>query len=165
MIEAAEHWRTLDDTGMMMPWYTRPCLAWLETLDFKDRKVFEFGCGESTKWFKSRGAITYGVDDLSKWLPKTHGYTLADNAADYLRAIDWKIVYDIIIIDGLYRDECTAAALAHLKQGGYLIADNFEQGSSDLAEWPLTRELTKNLKGTFYKEPDHIDWTTAVWQK
>lgn len=165
MITPVEDRRTLDSEGRMMPWYTRPCLEWLETIDFNNKKVFEFGCGDSTKWYKSRGAITYGVDDISKWLPKMHGYTLADNTADYIRAVDWKTEYDFIIIDGLYRDDCTGAALAHLAKGGYLIADNFEQASAELPDWPITRELTKNMKGTFYKEPDHIDWVTAVWQK
>lgn len=165
MIQASEHWRTLDDNGITMPWYTRPCLEWLDTIDLTGKKVFEFGCGDSTKWYKSRGAITYGVDHLSMWLPKAHGYTLADNTADYIRGIDWKTEYDFIIIDGLYRDDCTEDALKHLKGGGYLICDNFEQASADLANWPKTRELTKNLKGTFYKEPNHPDWVTAVWQK
>lgn len=164
---AVEHWRTKDANGVTMPWYTRPCLEWLETLDLKERFVFEYGCGESSKWFKSRGAFCFGVDHQEEWLPKGDGYRHRKGELPYCAAVRYlhQWLFDLIIIDGIYRDECTSWALSGcLKKGGYLIADNFEQPSADLAHWPKTRELTKHLPLTIYKEPEHLDWKTVVWQ-
>lgn len=161
-----EHWRTLDKNGMMMPWYTRPCLEWLETLDLKDKFVFEYGCGASSAWFKSRGAICHGVDHLVGFLPNEVGYYLEVDEIPYGASIDdgEGTLFDIVVIDGIHRDYCTDWALSYLRRGGYLIADNFEQPSADLAHWPKTRELTKHLPLTIYKEEGHEDWKTAVWQ-
>lgn len=165
VIRPYENWRTLDADSRLMPWYTRPCLEWLDKLDLKGKNVFEYGCGHSTDWFESRGAITYGVDDKTEWCPLDERHIFATDGAEYIGdAIRWhhKKFY-LIIIDGQFRDECTYNALPYLENGGYLIADNFEQASADLPDWPKTRELTKHLPLTLYKEPTHPDWVTAVW--
>lgn len=160
-----EHWRTMDERGMIMPWYTRPCLEWLITLPLDQMSVFEYGCGNSTFWYKSVGANTFGVDDKLEWLPELlHDHAFLKEQCAYTMAIQfYGRVFDLIIIDGLYRDDCTEFALRCLAPGGYLIADNFEQPSADLANWPKTRELTKHLPLTLYKEPEHSDWQTAVF--
>lgn len=146
-----------------MPWYTRPCLAWLETLDLNDKYVFEYGCGVSSKWYSLRGATGYGVDDQKEWTPKECGFKCTSDKNTYLEYVSNSVKYYLIIIDGIYRDDCTEYAMKYLAPGGYLIADNFEQPSADLAHWPKTRELTKHLPLTIYKEPEHEDWKTAVW--
>lgn len=164
MIQPIEHWRTLDDKGRMMPWYTRPCLEWLITLPLDKMSVFEYGCGDSTKWYDAIGAMTFGVDHSSKWLPMSCGHKLRSQSYDYTGLISYFCRdFDLVVIDGLYRDDCTWYALKHLAPGGYLIADNFEQLSCELPDWPKTRELTKHLPLTLYKEPTHQDWVTAVW--
>lgn len=174
MIHPIENWRTYDDRGVMMPWYTRPCLEWLEKLPLDELDVFEYGCGVSSLWYLSRGATVAGVDTKSEWCFLPHQYTIP-NAKGYVERVRDIDVGDgehfapidyfhLIIIDGDFRDDCTEHALKHLKKGGYLICDNFEQPSADLAHWPKTRELTKNLPGTFYKEPEHEDWVSAVWR-
>lgn len=169
MIHELPNWRTHDDQGVMMPWYTRPCLEWLDKLYLKDKFVFEYGCGASSLWWFSRGALTLGVDTKAEWLfldDEQHHETEKDK---YLQCIEDQILgdlaFDIVVIDGDWRDECTGWALENLKKGGHLICDNFEQPSADLAHWPKTRELTKNLKVVgMFKEPLHEDWVSAVWQ-
>lgn len=166
MITEAPHWRTLDEKGIQMPWYTRSCLEWLVTLPLGTMLVFEYGCGESSKWFTENCDLSFGVDSNSEWLPKLSGYDLSTTKEEYLSAIEQYVTpegFDLIIIDGDYRDDCTEHALKHLKKGGYLICDNFEQPSADLAHWPKTRELTKNMPVMIYKEPGHPDWQTAVF--
>jgi hypothetical protein len=153
-----EHWRTLDKKGEVMPWYTRPCLEWLETIDLKGKRVFEFGCGQSTIWYRNQWCEVDGVDSNPIW---ANGQLVKDTKDGYLNAIQG--LYDIIVIDGDYRDECTEVALKHLRKYGYLIADNWEQPSVG-DDWTLTKKLTKDLSCEIFKEPDHEDWKTAVWQ-
>lgn len=168
MIHPIENWRTYDDNGVMMPWYTRPCLEWLDKLPLHEMSVFEYGCGASSLWYFSRYAEYFGVDTNPEWcfLENRHYeyQTYAGEKKKYIDAPGY-LHYDLIIIDGDFRDDCTEHALRHLKKGGYLICDNFEQPSADLVHWPKTRELTKNLEVVgFFKEPTHEDWVTAVWR-
>lgn len=168
MIHELPNWRTHDDRGVTMPWYSRPCLEWLDKLDLHHKEVFEFGCGASSLWYLSRRADINGVDSSADWqfIPVgevVYQWVETDKEAYVTSCHRPRGQYDLIIIDGDFRDDCTEHALKHLKKGGYLIADNFEQPSADLAHWPKTRELTKGLPVTFYKEPGHIDWVSAVF--
>lgn len=160
MITPIEHWRTLDSKGLMMPWYTRPCLEWLQGHVKEWMRVFEYGCGASTDWYRSVGATVHGVDTNADW---ARGQRVSTTKEKYVGEIMRYAPFDLVIIDGDFRDDCTEYALVNLKKGGYLIADNFEQLSADLANWPKTRRLTKNLPMTIFKEPTHWDWVTATW--
>jgi len=184
--ETLEGGRRIDtETGLIMPWYTSPCLEWLLTLDLKFKLIFEYGVGDSTKWYRFKGADVWGVDSNSKWIDiackkseSNWNYYLFNrlsffnttNKESYLQwvstfEVDEFDYFDIIIIDGDYRDECTEHALKALKPGGYLIIDNFHQASADLEHWPLTDKLIEGMPITIYKEPGHHDWCTAVITK
>lgn len=165
MIHLIDNWRTYDDRGVMMPWYSRPCLEWLDTFITEDMIVFEYGCGASSLWYQSRTRHLLGVESDMKWVFTSGQFhtTEKDLYISFPQRCSPK-PFNLIIIDGDFRDDCTEHALKHLKKGGYLICDNFEQASADLAHWPKTRELTKNMPITIYKEPGHPDWQTAVFQ-
>lgn len=164
--EKLEGGRRIDpDNGLIMPWYTSPCLEWLLTLDFRRKKIFEYGVGDSTIWYRTKGAVVDGVDNSLTWINKVGSPTL--RYEEYFPAYaDWidhcKELFDIIVIDGVWRDECTEKALPKLKPGGLLIIDNWKQKSADLEHWPLTEKLIEGMPITIYKEPDHEDWQTAV---
>lgn len=160
--------RRLDDEGIILPWYTSSCLEWLEKLYLKGKWVFEYGVGDSTDWFRRQGAIVTGVDSDQMWAAKS-GVWWAHYKDEYINHIydrfGFEYPFDIVVIDGNYRDECTERALTALKPGGYLIIDNYHQASADLKEWPLTDKLIEGMEITIYKEPNHIDWATAVITK
>lgn len=149
------------DGSNFLPWYTSPCLEWLMTLDLKDKLVWEYGMGNSTLWYTKRGAIVSGVDSNPEWA--VGGYH-ATEQSDYINAIyNLGELFDLVVIDGLYRDECTAHAINCLKRGGHIIIDNFKQPSVQ-ADWPLTDYHINEILIKIYKEPGHPDWQTAVVQ-
>lgn len=157
------------DGERFLPWYTSPCLEWLMTLDLKDKRVFEFGVGDSTLWYRSQGAITSGVDSNYSWASKLcswHG----EDEEHYLSSIgilaqEYLLPFDIVINDGDYRDKCTEQALNNLKPGGYLIIDNWMQPTVQ-PTWPLTEKLIEGMPIKLYYEPNHWDkWCTAVVTK
>ena len=161
MIHEQIYWRTTDDTGAEMPWYTRPVCAWLDTLDFKGKNVWEYGGGVSTKWYRSKGAIVDGVDSDAHWaefaeLRYTH------DSKEYLESIHAFGDFDFICIDGLWRDECIHHALDHLKEGGHIIIDNWKDEVEP--DWPETEGIIEhfilNLK--VYRQLDHPTWATAI---
>lgn len=170
MIRIQDEWRYFDEVlKMPYPWYTSPCLHWLSGLDFKGKNVFEFGSGNSHLWYTLRGAAAYGVDSDTKYTIAGH-VSFALSMDNYVNAIYSCVTqnkinkYDIVIIDGDYRDECTEHALRHLSPGGYLIIDNYKQQSVQ-ADWPLTEKLIEDMNAKYFKEPGHPDWQTIVVTK
>jgi hypothetical protein len=166
MIYPRENWLTNDEHGIQMPWYTRPCLEVIDKWDFNGKYIFEYGVGYSTLWYRSRGAICFGVDMNNHWYSIVYNYdlrmALAFNEGQYLSCIDdYKTVYDIVIIDGNFRDDCTEYALRNLKPGGKLILDNWLQPEVE-EFWPKTEALIKGMPIEIYKEPDHANWQTAI---
>lgn len=171
-------WRYFDDSlGIAFPWYTSTCLEWLNTFDFSDKAVFEFGCGFSTKWYRTKGAYVAGVDSEGMWLRMGDSVSImcADTKEKYIGYIDEcfnkkagedkRARYDFIIIDGDYRDDCTEPALRALKNGGFLIIDNYMQESFE-CDWTKTKELIKDMDQVLFKEPDHPSgWATLVVKK
>lgn len=160
-------WRYLDTSNnLTCPWYTIGCLEWLNTLNLKNMSIFEYGCGISTSWWKDKVKKCSGVDNQTKWSNGCFVPLLNDGIT-----IDEKLYleaclgdkYDIIIVDGIFRDECTEYALKSIKNGGYLIFDNWDQPTVGI-QWDKTKELLKDYHSIIYKEPNHIDWKTAVFQ-
>lgn len=167
MIQPIDNWLTLDEYGMRMPWYVRPCLEWLVTLDLRGKHIFEYGCGGSTWWYRSRGAIVFGVDNKLEWATMANVvHETCKN--DYIERISYQPVdYDIVVVDGEYRDECAAEAINFLNPGGYLIIDNYNQPSVEPNTWDKFHAALDNVIGykrKLYKEPSHPDWSTLVIQ-
>lgn len=153
-------------TDLIMPWYTSPCLEWLLTIDLNGKIIWEYGVGDSTLWYKKMGSYTHGVDHAPWWADNFDNVFHETSKDAYVRSIyRAPTEFDLVVIDGIYRDECTEHALSQLKSGGYLIIDNWKQPSADLEHWPLTEKLIEGMPITVYKEPDHYDWQTAVIQK
>ena len=165
MIKPIEHWLTLDQHGIQMPWYVRPFLQELITWNLKDKYIFEYGCGYSSLWYRSRGALLYGVDNNETWASLS-GVRYEPDENWYLESISFlNVKFDIVIIDGTWRDRCTKYALKRLVNGGKLIIDNWEQPSVEPNDWTETKELIKWMDIEVYKEPTHPDWKTAVITK
>jgi hypothetical protein len=152
------------DGSNFLPWYTSPCLEWLMTLDLLGKRIWEYGVGDSSAWYRSKNAKVSGVDTDKVWAEKC-GAHHAEDPEYYRASILGTGEYDIIVIDGIERDECTRFALDHLKLGGYLILDNYHQPTVE-PNWPLTDKLIEGMPIQLFYEPGHWDrWCTAVIQK
>ena len=80
----------------------------------------------------------------------------------HTNAISKQKLYDIAIRHGKKNNYMDF--IDDLEEDGYIIIDNFRQGSCDLAEWPNTEALIEKcgLKTKVYHEPEHPDWKTLV---
>jgi hypothetical protein len=155
-------WQYYDtDRNLTFPWYTIGCLEWLTKMDLSELSVFEYGCGRSSIWWKNECKSWTGVDSNPDW---ANGAKVTVDFHEYTTACtDGK--YDIIIIDGIYRDECTEHALKSINPGGYIIIDNWDQATTDMPieYWHQTANQLKNYQTIIHKEPLHQDWKTAVF--
>lgn len=132
------HFRSLRDNacvasdGSPLPWYTYPAIEYLEQLDLSDKTVFEYGSGNSTRYWAGRCRKLVSVEDNPEWharvqpqLPAGVDYLLVQGADAYAGAIRrYPHRFDIIVIDGNHRLECARPALDRLSPGGLIVLDN-----------------------------------------
>ena len=130
--QSAKDWQSINKNGQPIPWYSYPMVEYLKQLDFSDKTVFEFGSGNSTLFWASRSKRVVAVEDDKDWygkikskLPANVEYVLVDNQTNYTQAIhQFPELFDVIIVDGSHRFECTKSARSRLSATGMLILDN-----------------------------------------
>ena len=57
----------VNDKNEIMPMYTYPCYEWLNSIDWNDSKVFEYGTGYSTIWWQNKNVDYHAVEDNKQW--------------------------------------------------------------------------------------------------
>jgi hypothetical protein len=128
--------RAIDKDGRATPWYTYPAIEFLAQLDFRDKAIFEYGCGMSTLfWARAAGRVV-SVEDNEEWydqiakqVPGNCRLMLETDVARIPSAIERAGGdFDVIVVDGPARGgtrlKCCEAALPHLRAGGLVILDN-----------------------------------------
>jgi len=163
--EANLHWVYHDtDCGLIMPWYTLPCLQWLKSQDVSQWKVFEFGAGYSTIWFRLNCEEVISIDSNAAWAKAMDATFMPVKAKYVIYPLD-SGVFDCIVVDGAWREDCVRECLDALKPGGYLIIDNWKQEDypEDAAE--RTLELLHDWGFAEFKQPNHSQWSTVVFVK
>lgn len=120
--------------GSPLPWYTYPSIEYLRSFDFSDSDVFEFGAGASSAFWASRARSVLSVEDDRGWhaivaadLLPNQQVLLRSTESDYVNAISNGRKYNVVVVDGKWRDQCTSIALAHLADAGLLVLDNSER--------------------------------------
>lgn len=136
--------RAVDKCGRPIPWYTYPSVEFLETRNFKEKSVMEWGAGQSTFWWASRAKrVTAFESDLS-WhtmiekqkLPNVVIHKVPEDLQGAESLIVGKL-FDMIIVDGLDRAKATNISIAHLSEDGAILVDNSEQYWSPREEYPI----------------------------
>jgi len=154
--------------GSPIPWYTYPAVEYFNQLDAKDLRIFEYGCGNSSMYWSSKGALVWSVEHDASWhermnarSAKLQGLYLAQSAAEYASAIDRVDgQFDIVIIDGVWRNECAMAALPRLRAGGIIILDN--------SDWYTDVAALIRARGFFqvdfngFGPINNYCWTTSI---
>jgi hypothetical protein len=157
-------WRYLDTSNeLVCPWYTMDTLLWLDFIHLSDKSVFEYGCGLSSYWWQKKTKKWSGVDNSATW-GEPCGCKIETDLTNYVESCT--DTYDIVVVDGIWRNECIKHALTKINKNGYLIVDNWDQASVDMPEsfWKPSIDLLSNYKRWIYKEAEHVDWKTAVFQ-
>lgn len=124
----------VDVAGSPLPWFTYPAIDYLEQLDFKSKDFFEWGSGNSSKYFAARSRSITSVEASEEWYNKGSQSLLKNQTLllktgnDYINAISsLGRTFDVIIIDGILRDGCAELAPGYLNKGGMMIYDNSDR--------------------------------------
>lgn len=127
---------SVDRDGNPIPWYTYPAIEYLTQFDYADRQIFEFGCGNSSKFWAARAGSVVSVEDNPQWFARWQRELTAPNQRVLLRSEDEayenailenNTQYDVIIIDGKRRAPCCQTALQRLAPGGIIILDDSDR--------------------------------------
>lgn len=174
-LSTPNEWQYRDESlGILFPWYTKPALDEIVSWDLKGKLVWEYGCGASTLWWAAKCKKLYGMEynvdyhaAVSERLGnnavimhnKNGDESVYVNAAKYCSE-----TFDIIIIDGEYRDACVPVALECLKPGGKLIFDNWMQPEVEM-QTMQTQAIVLALPHQIYKQEGHKYWQTLIATK
>jgi|HubBroStandDraft_2_1064218.scaffolds.fasta_scaffold00002_23 hypothetical protein len=174
-------------SGLIAPWFTKPFLEELYTWDLRTKRVFEYGCGHSTIWWTTQVMELIAVDCDERWTEDIYrelAFNVIQGAnvvtlkcrpviagevelkSRYVNAIyEEEGQFDIIVIDGSYRDECIAAALTKIKDGGIIICDNWDQ--EGVWDSIMGGRLLDPWEAHLYIEPSRTNdvrpWKTGYW--
>lgn len=145
--------KSIDRNGDPIPWFTYPAIDFLKERITKDLLIFEYGSGGSSIWFSNHAKSVDSVEHHPKWYqevlkqtannPNIHVHlaelkpehqvldyhTLAflrDTAGnDYINQIKkGNKKYNLVIVDGLFRNDCLIPATQCLTNDGVVILDN-----------------------------------------
>lgn len=126
----------LDRDGNPIPWYTFPAIEYLSQFDYSNKKIFEFGCGNSSLFWANHAQTVVSIEDNSKWFEKWQAefqkpnleIRLRDEGEIYEQAIfEQEDLFDVVVVDGKRRAQCSLAAVQKLAPGGMIILDDSDR--------------------------------------
>jgi hypothetical protein len=123
----------VNEKGEPLPWYTYPAIEFLNQFDFSDKNVFEYGSGNSSLYWARRCSTLISIEHDSYWhnkikrnLKNNQRLFLRKNKNEYVKSInEFGTKFDIIIIDGAFRQDCAKEIKENLLlESGIIILDN-----------------------------------------
>lgn len=122
--------KPIDANGNPVPWYTYPAIEYLTQLAVQDKRVFEYGAGNSTLFWCNIAREVVTVEKTLEWYQyvdsnRTRNLELFRvHDESYPSRILRHGMFDIIVIDGSERHACAQYAVRALQSGGLIILDN-----------------------------------------
>lgn len=128
--------KPVDRSGNPLPWFSYPMQYFLEKRIQPHFSVFEFGAGNSTLWWSQKVSQVISCEHDPEWyniIKKTapSNVTLLyidmsnDDYSGTLKQTSKK--FDIIVVDGEERVQCTKRAIEYLVSNGVIILDDSDR--------------------------------------
>jgi len=129
--------KSIDVNENPIPWFTYPFIDFLSPRLNKNLILFEFGSGNSTLFFSDKVRKVISIEHNKEWyqivnISKPSNVELiltksekVNDYQNYFSVLNNKV--DIIIVDGLHRNECLIKACEKLSERGVIILDDSER--------------------------------------
>lgn len=147
-----------------IPWYTYPCIEFLQNKSFVNKSVLEFGSGQSTLYWAKRANNVIAFEANKEWYDRIKNnmpsnvdlYKVTNETKEKcLNQITSKLenydLFDAIVIDGLFRESLIPISINRLKTGGIIIFDNAQN-----------YDVLTNFKGHDFQRVDFIGHAPGV---
>jgi len=150
-----------------IPWFTYSSIEYFSQLDFTSKIMLEWGAGNSSLFFSKKVKQLYSIEHNKDWFELVKKYQITNQQLIYAdldyaeRPRELNVSFDIILIDGIKREDCSKVACSLINEGGLIILDNSDR-------YPSIAEYFRN-KG--YIEVDFhglgpindYAWTTSIF--
>jgi hypothetical protein len=164
--------KAVDKKNNPIPWYTYSCIDFLSTFNFKNKKILEFGSGQSSIWWSKLSLEVHTLEDNDLYRKKITELNIKNlkiyDCDTYLNNFESfqfnKNFFDIIIIDGLDRFLSFKKSLNLISGNGIFIFDNSEgyhESRDDYASHPILRMMNENG----YQRIDFYGYAPGVVKK
>jgi hypothetical protein len=150
-----------------IPWFTYPSIEYFDQLDLSNKVMLEWGAGNSSLFFSKKVKYLYSIEHNIEWFEQVKRKNIKnqklileeDNYAN--RARDLSKFFDIILIDGIDRVNCSKVAVDIINKGGLIILDNSDR-------YP---DIAENFRNQGFIEVDFhglgpindYSWTTSIF--
>jgi len=167
--------RPVNSSNEPIPWYTYPAIDFLDEVVKDTWTVFESGSGNSTLWWSSRVKSIVSVEDDYAWYQEISlrmpsnaviNFKQGNDYFDYLLSFPDQS-FDVVVVDGSYRNETASNCIDKIKEDGLIVFDNsdnpeFNRSQTDLLSrgfyridfWGLIPSyLYKNCTSVYFRDP------------
>lgn len=166
----------VDKENRPIPWYTYPTIDYLKQIDFSEKIIFEYGCGNSSLFWANCAKKVISVEDKKDWYEKclntkksNQEIILEESSYTYINSINqFSKEFDVIIVDGdNNRFECIKNAVDKLKTGGLIILDNSDR-VQEFEEYRLAANYLRNknfiqVDMNGFGPINEYTWTTSLF--
>lgn len=174
-LRSRSSWESVDSCGQPVPWMTYGAVAFLEPRLRPQYRVFEYGSGNSTRWWAERVSWVVSYEHDSNWYEQT-APILPSNVSYHLRPLDTEPKYedatlahkgefDVIVIDGRNRVACTLRSLQALNSEGVIVFDNSDRDKYRSAFEFLNSRGFKRLDFWGVGPINTYAWCTSVFYR
>ncbi|MDD5400400.1 MAG: hypothetical protein PHQ93_04345 [Sulfurimonas sp.] len=131
-----KNWDCIDKNNNKIPWYTYPAIEYLNNIDFSQKSIFEYGSGNSSIFWSNKAKSIVSIEHDKVWYEKV-SKNLKNNQIllckannnEYENSITtFDKKFDVIVIDGIRRVECSKIVEHYLNkesdEGYMIILDN-----------------------------------------
>jgi hypothetical protein len=152
----------VNDKNEIIPMYTYPCYEWLNSIDWTNSKVFEYGTGYSTVWWQNKNVNYHAVESDKQWhdmIEDKKNIEYKPGHHKYIQSIHkYDFKFDVIVIDGIARFDCIKPALEKIKDDGVIIFDNTDWHKNSKEELDKSDLIPIHFHGF---KPLHVDSETT----
>ncbi|PVW16449.1 O-methyltransferase [Marixanthomonas spongiae] len=150
-----------------VPWFTYPAIEYLSQLDLSDLIMLEWGAGNSSIFFSKKVKKLFSIEHNKEWYdlvktnkPINNELIYADE--DYVKkAEEFQKRFDVILIDGIKREDCAKAALRLLSKNGFIILDNCDRHPEIADMFRETGFIEVDFHG--FGPINEYTWTTSLF--
>ena len=145
----------LSGVGDQLPWMNYSLVELLDERLHSQLSLFEYGSGYSTRFFANRVKVLYSVEHDQDWFEavkklkpcnaNVYHESIANERAYIETIFRPERAFDVVIVDGVYRNECVKTAVGHLSAAGVLILDDTERSEYDISDQHMKRLGFKSL--------------------
>ncbi|MGI8773568.1 MAG: FkbM family methyltransferase [Actinomycetota bacterium] len=161
--------RSVDARSEPLPWYTYACSAFITERLPPEARVFEYGSGGSTRWYASRVAEVIAVEHDPEWVdsedaaaPGHARIILREDPDAYVREIANHGLFQVVVVDGLYRSRCVPFVPDALTEDGIIVWDNSDREEFREAMHMLQEKGFKELPFSGMGPVNVYGWTTSI---